>query len=198
MACFVCYRRLNYEVTHRPDGELMSTDENASKFNEIIELLTVKVDDRIKAPLMFLHDQQYATIVKYPPITGPESIYSQTYNRCPEALREIYNVPNTGNAPVRLKPLPINAHLINLIAKYDLCIEQMSTRVEKSSKIKKARDTVKTIKKNIKCKSGNDDETELEREKCKNSEKLNRKKNSNKRKRIIVETGGVYYALSNG
>ncbi|KAE9530040.1 hypothetical protein AGLY_011502 [Aphis glycines] len=75
MACFICYRRLNYETTHRPDGDLMSPAENASKFEEIIELLTTKVEDRIKAPLLFLLDQQYDVIVEYPPITGPESIY---------------------------------------------------------------------------------------------------------------------------
>jgi len=51
-SCFVCYRRLNYEATH-DTGAVLSRDDNARKIKNLIELITVRVSDRIKAPLLF-------------------------------------------------------------------------------------------------------------------------------------------------
>lgn len=117
--CFSCFKRLNFEATCKSDGSTLTPDENAARVTYLIELLDTRVNDRVKAPLLFAHNRGYAIIDDTIPITGPESIYTQTYNRKFEAMKKLFGASDDGSA-VRLKPLPINAQLKYLVRKYNL------------------------------------------------------------------------------
>lgn len=132
-SCFICYRRLNYDVTTF-NGCLLSSVKNEKAIDSYINVLKERIDNRFIAPLLYDSDNKYSVIKEMKPMKSIADMYTQSYNKMQ-------------NNKKRLQPLPQKKFYKQLCEKYGWNSPSNTDQPRKRNK--KKTEVSKKIKSNV-------------------------------------------------